>query len=194
MKSGKAIPKVRGLMRVSMLIAMLITCTAWQYVKALTPSDPTSASPAENELTIPEMIEESSNGNVEILISSDLLEKILEAPHGRPKTTRRQGQSGPKIKEGLNKIRGFRIQVFNDGRNQSTLETKARARGSSIAAKFPKYRGQIYTYSSAPNWITRVGNFRTSSEAQAALSELKAAFPQFAGEMRIVNSDIYVVK
>lgn len=145
----------------------------------------------QSEMTLPETIEDSANGNVEIIISSDLLEKILEPPHGRPKVKK---QAGPRIKEGLNKIRGFRIQVFNDGRNQSTLETKARARGSAIAAKFPKYRGQVYTYSSAPNWITRVGNFRTSAEAQAALAELKSAFPQFAGEMRIVNSDIYVIK
>ncbi|MDE6812023.1 MAG: SPOR domain-containing protein [Muribaculaceae bacterium] len=147
--------------------------------------------PEEERVTLSEMIEESSNGNVEIIISSDLLEKILEAPHGRPKQKR---NAGPRIKEGLNKLRGFRIQVFNDGRNQSTLETKARSRGSAIAAKFPKYRGQVYTYSSAPNWITRVGNFRTSAEAQAALQELKSAFPQFAGEMRIVNSDIYVIR
>ncbi len=147
--------------------------------------------PEEERITLPEMIEESAGGNVEIIISSDLLEKILEAPHGRPKQKR---AAGTRIKEGLNKVRGFRIQVFSDGRNQSTLETKARSRGSAIAAKFPKYRGQVYTYSSAPNWITRVGNFRTAAEAQSALQELKSAFPQFAGEMRVVNSEIYVIR
>lgn len=182
--------KIFDNIKILFVLGIIFTLPA-NSLMAQTPEEIEEIGEEERSPTILEMIEESCQGNVEIIISSELLEKIMEAPHGRVKPKR---STGPKIKEGLNKVRGYRIQVFNDGRNQSTLETKARARGSAIASKFPKYRGQVYTYSSAPNWITRVGNFRTSSEAQSALQELKSAFPQFAGEMRIVNSDIYVIK
>ncbi|MDE6235090.1 MAG: SPOR domain-containing protein [Muribaculaceae bacterium] len=136
-------------------------------------------------------IEYIANGNIEIVIDQNLLEDILEPPQRRKITTTHRA---PAKKGTIGKIKGYRIQVFSDGRDQRSLEARAKQRGSAIAAKFPKYRGQVYTYSSAPNWITRVGNFRTSSEAQAALSELKSAFPRFAGEMRVVNTQIYVLQ
>ena len=98
------------------------------------------------------------------------------------------------MRPGINKMSGFRIQVFSDGRNQHSLERRAKARGNAIAARFPKYRGQVYTSSSSPNWYTRIGNFRTQAEAQAAIAELKRAFPQFASEMRVVKSQIVVIK
>ena len=99
--------------------------------------------------------------------------------------------NGPKT---MKKTQGFRIQVFSDGQNPQTLQSRARARGNAIVARFPKYRGQVYTFSSSPNWYTRVGNFETQAEASRALGELKAAFPQFAGEMRIVKSPVTIVK
>ena len=131
---------------------------------------------------IVERIEAESNGNVTIEIDEDLLEKILTDP-------------GVAVKKKENKdpnaIRnGYRIQVFSDGRNQSSLEARAKARGNAIVARFPKYRGQVYTYSSAPNWYTRIGNFRNEEEAEKALDELKRSFPNFSSEMRIVKSKI----
>lgn len=132
-----------------------------------------------------EKMQVESNGNVIIDIPDNLLDLILHSS--------RKDQSHD-IKSGVNKLAGYRIQVFSDGRNQHTLEARAKARGSAILAKFPKYRGQIYTYSSSPNWYTRVGNFRTNAEANAALTELKKAFPNYSSEMRVVKSQIVVVK
>ena len=134
-----------------------------------------------------EMIEETSGGNVEIDIPDSILQDILKEEKKKP-TGERQ------LVPGINKMSGYRIQVFSDGRNQHSLESRARARGSAIVARFPKYRGQVYTFSSAPNWYARVGNFRSQGEAAAALAELKRAFPQFASEMRVVRSRIVVVK
>lgn len=133
-----------------------------------------------------ENIMEESNGNIVIDIPSSILELILESPTGK--------RSNSDLKTGINKIAGYRIQVFSDGRNQSTLESRAKARGNMILSKFPKYKGQIYTYSSSPNWFTRVGNFRTVAEANSALTELKKAFPNLASEMRVVKSQIVVIK
>lgn len=146
----------------------------------------TESTPMGEKVTIVERIMEESDGNIVIDIPEPILTTILESQVG--------GRGSADLKSGINKLAGYRIQVFSDGRNQSTLESRAKARGNMILNKFPKYKGQIYTYSSSPNWYTRVGNFRTSAEANSALTELKKAFPNFASEMRVVKSQIVVIK
>ena len=137
------------------------------------------------EENVVEKIQTESNGNITIDIPQNILDLILQ-PQSK--------KEAQEIKPGVNKLSGYRIQVFSDGRNQHTLEARAKARGSSILAKFPKYKGQVYTYSSSPNWYTRIGNFRTNAEANAALTELKKAFPNYASEMRVVKCQIVVIK
>ena len=137
-------------------------------------------------LNVVERIMEESGGNITIEIREPILSTILQHQTGR--------KGNLDLKTGINKIAGYRIQVFSDGRNQSTLENRAKARGSMILSKFPKYKGQIYTFSSSPNWYTRIGNFRTIAEANSALTELKKAFPNFSSEMRVVKSQIVVIK
>lgn len=148
-----------------------------------------------SEVETPDIVQrivEEPGSNVEIEVSDELLEKILAAPTSnrqRPATTTQTTR-----RPGLHKQEGYRVQIFNDGRNQSTLRARAQARGNAVAGRFPKYRGQIYTFSQSPNWFTRVGNFRSQSEATAAMAELKRAFPAFAGEMRVVRSQIVLIK
>ncbi len=144
--------------------------------------------PSEEKSNPVERIRKESNGNVEITIPENILELIISDTDAQKKST------GPVIKPGINKMTGYRIQVFSDGRSQHSLESRAKARGSAIVSRFPKYRGQIYTFSSSPNWYTRVGNFRNSREAASALAELKRAFPHFASEMRVVKSPIVIIK
>lgn len=109
-------------------------------------------------------------------------------------TTNKTGKGSQEKPQASQKLSGFRIQVFSDGSNPTTLQARAKARGNAIVAKFPKYRGQVYSFSSSPNWYTRIGNFKTSKEASAALAELKKAFPAFAAEMRVVKSQITIIK
>lgn len=135
-----------------------------------------------------EVIESESAGNIKINIPENILELIISDQDSQKKAT------GPVIKPGVNKLTGYRIQVFSDGRGHHSLESRAKARGSAIASRFPKYRGQVYTYSAAPNWYTRIGNFVKLEEATDALNELKRAFPQFASEMRVVKSQIVIIK
>lgn len=154
---------------------------------AMTIFSSTAAYPDNKEVSdIVEKIERESNGNIKIDIPPSILELILRNEAPRP--------NRQEIRPGINKLSGFRIQVFSDGRNQHTLEARAKARGSAILARFPKYRGQIYTYSNSPNWYTRIGNFRTNAEANSALEELKRAFPNYASEMRVVKCQIVVIK
>ncbi len=131
-------------------------------------------------------IEAESEGNVEIDIPQNIIDLLLKEQEAKPKRDN--------IRPGINKMSGYRIQVFCDGNHQSSLESRARARGNAIVARFPKYRGQVYSYSSSPNWYTRIGNFRTSEEASSALAELKRAFPQYSNQMRVVKSQIIIVK
>lgn len=143
--------------------------------------------------TIIEEIESGSNGAIVIDIPDDVLKEILEAPAQRPSNNGRRQGSGTVAKEAVTN-KGFRVQIFSDGRNQSTLRSRANARANAVASRFPKYRGQIYTFSKAPNWYSRVGNFKTREEATSALVELRRAFPAFASEMRVVQSTIVPAK
>lgn len=149
---------------------------------------PQSENPEAVQRNAVERIVEESMGNVTIDIPDNILREILKEERTVPRKEHRD------LKPGINKLEGYRIQVFSDGHNQHSLESRARSRGNAIVSRFPKYRGQVYSFSSSPNWYTRIGNFRTSAEASSALAELKRAFPQFAAEMRIVKSQIVVIK
>ena len=137
-----------------------------------------------------EVIMEESEGNIVIDIPDNIMPSIIQNSTG----TVSNGANKGNLKTGINRMTGYRIQVFSDGRDQSTLESRARARGNLILSRFPKYRGQIYTFSNSPNWYCRVGNFRNSEDASNAMAELKKAFPSFSGDMRIVKSPIVLIK
>lgn len=136
-----------------------------------------------------EVIEKGADNRIKIDIPDFILDLIVNMQDDKVKT-----KSGPVLRPGVNRTNGYRIQVFSDGRSPHSLEARAKARGSAIVARLPKYRGQVYTFSSAPNWYTRVGNFATSQEASSALIELKKMFPQYASEMRVVKSPVVIIK
>ncbi len=161
---------MRSILRISALILLWITLLPFGALAQ-----------SESPRKVVENIESESEGLILIDAPEDLLDLLLANPEGK-KSHSGSGKSY--------QTTGFRIQVFSDGRNQHSLESRAKARGAAIASKFPKYRGQVYSFSSSPNWYTRVGNFRTQAEANKALIELKSAFPQFASEMRVVKSKI----
>lgn len=151
----------------------------------LTAWAPAQAQTSERSGNIVERIEADTEGAV----TFDIPDQIVRLMFAKPRATQRNDR-----RPGLHKVSGWRIQVFSDGRNPQTLQARASARGNAIGARFPKYRGQIYSFSRSPNWYTRVGNFTSQREAAAALAELKRAFPSFASEMRIVQSAIIVIK
>lgn len=170
-----------GISRIKKLLIILVTAGAFSTPVAAQ----NESSPIENPV---EKIEKGSQQRIQISIPDFILDLIVSDRDKEKKTT------GPVLRPGVNKLNGFRIQVFSDGRAAHSLESRAKARGSAVISKFPKYRGQVYTYSSAPNWYTRIGNFQTQQDAAKALTELKRTFPQFASEMRIVRSQIVIVK
>lgn len=84
---------------------------------------------------------------------------------------------------------GYRIQVFSDS-NARTARHEANAKAASISERFPHWATYI-TFDS-PYWRLRVGDFRTYDDATEALGELKAAFPSYRREMRVVRDHIKV--
>lgn len=82
---------------------------------------------------------------------------------------------------------GFRVQVFSDN-NAKTAKNEARTKQRTMSSRFPKYRTYV-TYT-APYWRTRIGDFRTEREANAAASEIRKAFPKIAKEIRVVRDRI----
>ncbi len=47
-----------------------------------------------------------------------------------------------------------------------------------------------YIMFNSPYWRVKVGDFRTRAEAEAAMAELRHAFPSMAAYMRIVRDKI----
>lgn len=84
---------------------------------------------------------------------------------------------------------GYRILVFEDN-NPRTAKHDAQNRKRQMESRFPEYRA--YVQFKTPYWYVRVGDFKTRSEAQAALGAFKAAFPRLSGQFRLVRDRINV--
>lgn len=146
---------------------------------------------------IVEQLVEASDGTLTIILSPSLYKEfenevpaVPAAKTNETKTNVDQASSVESTPKKALRTSGFRIQIFGDGRDQSTLQERARARAKQILEKFPKYNRQVYSFSKAPNYYTRIGNFATREEANKALNELRRAFPAFAGEIRVVQSEV----
>lgn len=174
---------MKSSIRFIFILCAVLTLGLW-----VAPAHMLAQEPAEQPVNpVVEAIEQSSDGTVSVTIPEDMLRLII---NGAPRHTSVASSRPVKSTRQMGKASGWRVQVFADGTNPSTLSDRARARGNAVVARFPKYRGQVYTFYASPNWYCRVGNFRTAAEANAALKELKRAFPAFASEMRTVKCTV----
>ena len=82
---------------------------------------------------------------------------------------------------------GYRVQVFDDN-NPRTAKQQAEERRNMIISRFPEFRGYV-TFNS-PYWRVKVGDFRTRSEAEAAMGAIRAAFPNIGPQLRVVRDKI----
>lgn len=82
---------------------------------------------------------------------------------------------------------GYRIQVFADS-NQRTAKNQAQTRERNIATKFPELK--VYLLFKSPSWRVRVGDFKTRSEAEQVMQDIKTEFPDYANEMMVVVDKI----
>lgn len=82
---------------------------------------------------------------------------------------------------------GFRVQIFDDN-NVRTARSEAQARKNQVEMRFPEYKAYV-TFNS-PYWRVKVGDFASRSEAEAAMAEIRQAFPAMARSLRIVRDRI----
>lgn len=78
----------------------------------------------------------------------------------------------------------FRVEVFAD--NTSQARNHATARRHNIQSQFPQYGTQLVFES--PFWRVKVGPFNSRSDAEAAMAEIRNAFPAYAPYLRIVRN------
>lgn len=82
---------------------------------------------------------------------------------------------------------GYRVQVFDDN-NPRTAKQTAQTRRRQIEANFPEYR--VYVQFRSPYWRVKVGDFKTSGEAEAAMAAIRARIPSMGPQLRIVRDRI----
>jgi len=82
---------------------------------------------------------------------------------------------------------GFRIQVFSSN-VQRTAKSEAFKIEKEIRTAFPELG--VYVSYTSPFWKVRVGDFKTSQEAQDFSSELIAAFPSLRNATYTVKDKI----
>ncbi|NDW08191.1 SPOR domain-containing protein [Dysgonomonas sp. 520] len=77
----------------------------------------------------------------------------------------------------------YRIQVFSG--NQKDSKKEAMSKRSLVKERFPSMVVDVQYES--PIWKVRAGYFTNNADAQAALYELKNAFPAFGREMYVIR-------
>lgn len=96
----------------------------------------------------------------------------------------RGASSGRAVRQG-----GFRIQVFSDN-NVRTAKSNAEYRKRTIEQRMPGTRA--YLKYESPYWRVQVGDYRSRSEAEAALREIRSAFPSYSSELKIVSERVNI--
>ena len=88
----------------------------------------------------------------------------------------------------VQKVRaGYRVQVFDDN-NVRTAKQEAQNRKNQIESRFQHLN--VYVSFNSPYWRVKVGDFKSRSEAEAVMAEIRSAFPSMAQSLRIVRDRI----
>jgi len=99
-----------------------------------------------------------------------------------------EAESESLINGAAHKVRaGYRVQIFDDN-NVRTAKAQAQSCKLQIETRFPEYAA--YVSFNSPYWRVKVGDFKSRSEAEAAMAEIRHAFPSMAKSLRIVRDRI----
>lgn len=77
----------------------------------------------------------------------------------------------------------YRVEIFAD--NGRDAKAQASAKRRNVQSRFPKYPAALAFDS--PFWRVRVGEFRSRGDAEAAMAEIRQAFPSYGAYLRIVR-------
>ncbi len=82
---------------------------------------------------------------------------------------------------------GYRVLVFDDN-DARTAKHQAQARSQQIQGRFPEW--STYIQFNSPYWRVKVGDFKTRSEAEGAMAAIRAAFPAYGSQLRVIRDKI----
>lgn len=125
----------------------------------------------------------TSYGNIRVYQPENLYRFIEPMSAGSQQTANNESGTGEGDEVASTRT-GYRVLVFDDN-NPRTARTQAEARHRQMQSEFPHMRAYV-TFNS-PYWRVKVGDFRTRGEAEAAMAEMRHAFPALAAYMRIVR-------
>lgn len=127
----------------------------------------------------------NAEGTVTVVQPEGLNARLVRVVPAEPEETVAEDEqpavAAPKVKA------GYRVQVFDDN-NVRTAKQEAQSRKQMIESRFPLLTA--YVSFNSPYWRVKVGDFTTRSEAEAAMAEMRQAFPSMAKSLRIVRDRI----
>ncbi len=127
-------------------------------------------------------------GNISISLPDGLLKRLEKSQDSALPAEGEDAEKTADKAQTKNTSRvGYRVQVFDDN-NVRTAKHDAQNRKRQMENRFPEFR--TYMQFNSPYWRVKVGDFRTRSEADAALAAIRAAFPSLGGQMRVVRDHI----
>ena len=77
----------------------------------------------------------------------------------------------------------YRVEVYSD--NSRNAKNRATAKRRNMQTRFPQYPSMLSFDS--PFWRVHVGEFRSRSDAESAMAEIRRAFPSYGPYLRIVR-------
>ncbi len=125
----------------------------------------------------------SNQGNIVVDVPDALLPRLMPSAD-KEQTTDEQTTAKPTAPTSRS---GYRILVYEDN-NVRTAKHSAQARRQQVAGRFPEFR--TYLEFNSPYWRVKLGDFKTRSEAQSALTSIRQAFPSYGSQLRVVRDKI----
>ncbi len=134
-----------------------------------------------DSVAVPAIVTQLSTGTVEVTLPDAFIQRISS----RPEAEANESSNATTTRATLRA--GYRVQIFDDN-NARTAKHEAQARRGMVSARFPEFR--TYISFNSPYWRVKVGDFRTRSEAEAAMGAIRQAFPAIGPQLRIVRDRI----
>ncbi len=134
----------------------------------------------------------NESGHVRVTQPSELARRLMpaviaETAETASGTVSEDDAASQTVRTPVSSRAGYRVQVFDDN-NPRTARSQANAKRQQLAARFPEFRAYV-TFNS-PYWCVKVGDFRSRSEAEAAMREIRQAFPALSAYIRVVRDRI----
>lgn len=136
-------------------------------------------------IEMPPIVQEiEENGLITVNIPTELIPFLSHS--GTESVNGNSSDTEDNSKSAASKV-GYRVQVFDDN-NVRTAKSQAQERKHMIESRFPEFTA--YVSFNSPYWRVKVGDFRTRSEAEAAMGAIRSAFPSIGSQLRVVRDKI----